>query len=47
MRIGKSEKQRRYAHWQRRFLLWSEYRAATEDAYEGGALYVSNALKIK
>lgn len=26
---------------------WSEYRAATENAYDGGALYVKNALKIK
>jgi len=26
---------------------WSEYRAATENAYEGGASSVKNELKIK
>jgi osmotically-inducible protein OsmY len=26
---------------------WAEYRAATKHAYVGGALYVSNALKVK
>jgi len=26
---------------------WSEYRAATENAYEGGAIWVNNTVEVK